>query len=237
MKKNHFTIIELMIVVSVIAILIGVLLPALEKARQAAIAISCLNNVKQCMLGIQSYGNDYNGILNTCENQNTSTGAGYGAWARLLTVSSYLPPNVVYCPLLRAEKTDTSRAKTLGILMAQNGWTKVWLEKEKIKNLFGKEICYWREPYFGYDLFRIKNPSRFPLLADTCSVNPDTGEKTGNRQFCPGTDAGDYKLSLHHRSTAVCGFPDGHAERLGISWFQAMQFKAVLVDYRPLVLE
>ena len=138
MKRNRFTIIELMIVVSVIAILIGVLLPTLEKARQAAIAISCLNNVKQCMLGIQSYANDSNGILNTCENQNTSTEAGYGAWARLLTVNSYLPPGVVYCPLLRAEKTDTSRTKTLGILMAQNGWTKAWLKKEKIQNLFGK---------------------------------------------------------------------------------------------------
>lgn len=237
MKRKRFTIVELMVVVSVIAILIAIILPAMDKAKQTAIAISCLNNVKQCMLGIQSYGNDYNGIFNTCENQSTSTGAGYGAWARLLTVNSYLPPSVVYCPLLRAEKTDTSRIKTLGVMMAQNGWTKDWLKKPKIQNLFGNEIYYRRDPYFGYDLLRIKTPSRFPLLADTCSVNSDTGEKTGNRQFCPGTDTGDYKLSLHHRNTASIGFPDGHAERLGISWFRTMQFKAVLYDYRPLNLQ
>lgn len=237
MKRKHFTIMELMIVISVIAILAGTLLPVLGKARQTAIALSCLNNVRQCMMGVQSYGNDNSGVLSTCENLFTHTGAGYGAWARLLTVNSYLPPSIVYCPLLRAEKTDVNRTETYGIMMAQNGWTWAWLKKEKIRGLFGNEVYYDRDPYFGYNLFRIKSPTRFPLLADTCVIDPDTGRKTGNRQFCPGTENGDYKVSLHHRNTAVCGFPDGHAERLGVSWFQSMLFRAVLYDFRSLLLE
>lgn len=233
MKKSMFSLIELLIVIAIIAILAGLLLPALGKARQSAVALSCLSNVKQCMLGIQSYGNDHNGMLITCENKSTSTGAGYGAWARLLTVASYLKPSVVYCPLFRVEKTDTNRTETYGAMMAHNGWTWDWLGKEKISGMFGNELLYKQDPFFGYLLLRIKSPSRFLLLADTCSIDAE-GKKTGNRQFCPGTENGDYKVSLHHQRLAAGGFSDGHAERLGVSWFQSMLFKAVMCDYQVL---
>ena len=189
--RRIFTLVELLIVVSVIAILISLLLPLLGRAKEMAYATFCLNNVRQCMMGISSYGNDFNGMLTTCENYSTHTGAGYGAWARLMTTgTSYLPPKVVYCPLLRSEETDLMRTETYGIMAAQNGWTWDWLKKEKIRNLFGDEVYYNRDPQFGYNLSRIRNASRFPLLADTCSIDAATGKKTGNRQFCPGTDQG-----------------------------------------------
>jgi len=122
--RRIFTLIELLIVVSVIAILISLLLPLLGRAKEMALATFCLNNVRQCMMGISSYGNDFNGMLTTCENYSTHTGAGYGAWARLMTTgTSYLPPKVVYCPLLRSEETDLMRTETYGIMAAQNGWT------------------------------------------------------------------------------------------------------------------
>lgn len=234
--RKIFTLIELLVVVSVIAILISLLLPLLGRAKEMAYATFCLNNVRQCMLGISSYGNDFNGMLTTCENYSTHTGAGYGAWARLMTTgTSYLPPKVVYCPLLRSEETDLMRTETYGIMAAQNGWTWAWLKNEKIQNLFGDEVYYNRDPHFGYNLARIRNASRFPLLADTCSIDAATGKKTGNRQFCPGTDQGDYKVSLHHLSSAVCGFPDGHAERRERAYFQSMQFRAVLLQFQVVI--
>lgn len=58
-----FTLIELLVVVAVIALLIGILLPALGAARRQAIALGCASNLKQLGLGIGLYYNDYPNTL------------------------------------------------------------------------------------------------------------------------------------------------------------------------------
>lgn len=153
-RRAAFTLVELLVVISVVSLLIALLLPALSLARETAMSVNCLSQMRQIGLGLRLYLNDNDQLYPY------GVDYGYGAAPWPGVVHEYLNSYDVWqCPKHTFTVDWTSKKVT-----PFDGWRKIW----------DKFPVPWDDPFsYGYNM--LGNYPPFGNGLGERPYNPSTG--------------------------------------------------------------
>jgi prepilin-type N-terminal cleavage/methylation domain-containing protein/prepilin-type processing-associated H-X9-DG protein len=130
-RRRGFTLVELLVVIGIVALLISILLPALNKARKQALLVQCMSNEKQIGQAMLQYSIANKGAVVPCTIYSNTGGSGQprDCWGALLIVDRLLPnPNVRFstsgsantasvlvCPAVRDILSAVNTASSIAI--------------------------------------------------------------------------------------------------------------------------
>src|SRR3954462_7298809 len=94
--RRAFTLIELLVVIAIIAVLIGLLLPAVQRVREAANRIKCANNLKQIGLAIHQHADTHTGDLPALTSSTAAPRYGNYQGGILVTLLPWIEQNALF---------------------------------------------------------------------------------------------------------------------------------------------